>query len=599
MKLIAGITALLSCAQPTRADDMPDLRRLEQAVRDRIDRVAEHTTLETLEQERVDFAGDLVAWCISQAVLSDAEEAHAAGAVAAAVMEQATVTETPAAAAQLFRRLLAALPAHQSPKEFRWTLTTLAVPEVNAFAVGGGFVFVNRPLLSGLLAEPDRGPAALAFVLAHEIGHVVLGHCRRGYQRERIERDIRAGLRLRIDHALLGRVLQTAVNPAGRLVKFLYSRGQEFDADLFALHLCRNAGLDLDQTLDAMRWLIALRHPRILTEPEYVPTEADGADIGVLAYLTASHPSPLRRLRRLRMEIDGTMPPDGNFGLRAWHEPTGSLKALGGTLARERRAVVLVHGIGGSDDSFAVLRAALVAALPTAAVLEFRYLGDGSLAHAAAMLRRELIRLVPDLSRVTFVAHGAGGLVVRAYTEKLAGACAGVLFLGVPHRGCDLRGTRFLVELASFVSALRLGIPDGVSATIREGRGQVERDLHPDSLFLRWLGDGPREEARYHTHAGVFLGRLARHPLQLAVAAAKPAARKLVSERLEIDWIREAVLARIEELRVTAEIAEGDLLVAASSATAISGTAKTWPKTHHLDLKCDEAVVKELVAMLR
>ena len=45
-------------------------------------------------------------------------------------------------------------------------------PELNAFALPGGFIFVMRPLLEFCYWDRDE----LAFVLAHEMGHVIRRH---------------------------------------------------------------------------------------------------------------------------------------------------------------------------------------------------------------------------------------------------------------------------------------------------------------------------------------------------------------------------------------------------------------------------------------
>ena len=51
------------------------------------------------------------------------------------------------------------------------SLPLLTVPDINAFALPGGFVYVNRGLLTYLNSE-----AQLAAVLGHEIGHVTARH---------------------------------------------------------------------------------------------------------------------------------------------------------------------------------------------------------------------------------------------------------------------------------------------------------------------------------------------------------------------------------------------------------------------------------------
>src|SRR5262249_12494825 len=64
------------------------------------------------------------------------------------------------------------LAAAVSQKERHFAFRSLLVPEPNAFALPGGFIFVSRALLRLCQGSPH----ALAFVLGHEMAHVVCGH---------------------------------------------------------------------------------------------------------------------------------------------------------------------------------------------------------------------------------------------------------------------------------------------------------------------------------------------------------------------------------------------------------------------------------------
>ena len=85
-------------------------------------------------------------------------------------------------AAGILRRCRQA-PAHPSVSRIRDQLSTtcpgrafhvyiLSAPEVNAFAVPGGHIFLTAKLVTLFASDPD----ALAFVLAHEMSHVTCGH---------------------------------------------------------------------------------------------------------------------------------------------------------------------------------------------------------------------------------------------------------------------------------------------------------------------------------------------------------------------------------------------------------------------------------------
>ena len=103
--------------------------------------------------------------------------------------------------------------------------------QVNAFAVPGGFVYVNRGLI-----ERTTDFTELAGVLAHEIGHVEERH---GV--EQMERMQRANLGLNVAYILLGRapsgIESAAINIGGSAVFARYSREAENEADAVATPL--------------------------------------------------------------------------------------------------------------------------------------------------------------------------------------------------------------------------------------------------------------------------------------------------------------------------------------------------------------------------
>jgi Zn-dependent protease with chaperone function len=69
------------------------------------------------------------------------------------------------------RRLVAAIPAELRHSEFNYTFEAVNVREINAFALPGGPMFVNRGMLEAAHTEGE-----VAGVMAHEISHVALRH---------------------------------------------------------------------------------------------------------------------------------------------------------------------------------------------------------------------------------------------------------------------------------------------------------------------------------------------------------------------------------------------------------------------------------------
>ena len=133
--------------------------------------------------------------------------------------------------------------ARQSHRSnLQWTFTVLDSPDINAFALPGGYVYITRGIMAYLDSE-----AELAGVVGHEIGHVTARH---GAQRATSQQNAGLGvlaatvLGVVLESAGVGGAAQTASQigqgvAAGRLAS--YSRDQETQADqLGAEYLARN-----------------------------------------------------------------------------------------------------------------------------------------------------------------------------------------------------------------------------------------------------------------------------------------------------------------------------------------------------------------------
>jgi len=69
------------------------------------------------------------------------------------------------------RRLVAAIPPDLRHPEFHYTFDVVNVREINAFALPGGPMFVNRGMIEAAHSEGE-----VAGVMAHELSHVILRH---------------------------------------------------------------------------------------------------------------------------------------------------------------------------------------------------------------------------------------------------------------------------------------------------------------------------------------------------------------------------------------------------------------------------------------
>jgi len=580
-------------------DTAPALKALSGEARKRADRLALQSSLDKVDERAIDLGGNVSAWLIKHLTLTAEEEAEAAGKVHKELLKEhkGRVKEAPRAVRQVFDRLVRTLPPHLKPDAFRFSLTVLDVPEVGAFTCGGGYVYVTQGMLDALLSDLERGTAALGFVLAHELGHSSLGHCRRGYQLQALEMEIKRGIKLSIANDRLKGLLETSITPTGRLVTFLYSREQDYDADLFAFHLCRNAEIDLDAALDALRWLIAARHPGVLNGGATDESKAPW----LLTYYVSTHPDPKRRLKRLLMEQSGEVEDREGLGLFAFDPRTRKLTRCGDrAVPRDKECVIFIHGMHGDDGSFREFLAAVASDRRATGrpLLVFRHPGNGSLVHSGRFLRNEMARVVRSPARASFVCHSAGGLVFRYYTEKLRGEFDRAVLMGTPHTGSLLTPLKFIVDAAEFTADLKMGLPSAITATLTEGRDGLNPDVHPDSLFLRHLGHDTKLARRYHVVYGTFLRRSSAVALRVSFELGKLALKRVIEEKVPSPLLRTTGLRLIDDLKLTDEVLDGDLIVSADSARLEGAGKVTATRLHHQALKTDEDLLGEIAAYL-
>jgi beta-barrel assembly-enhancing protease len=119
-----------------------------------------------------------------------------------------------------------------------WHFYVVDSREVNAFAVPGGFVYVNRGLI-----ERTTSMNQLAGVLGHEIGHVVRRHSVK--QMEKAQTG-NAGLTLLcvLTRYCESQVVGAAVQVGGSALFAKFSRDDEREADAVAIPYLVRAGID-------------------------------------------------------------------------------------------------------------------------------------------------------------------------------------------------------------------------------------------------------------------------------------------------------------------------------------------------------------------
>ncbi len=176
-----------------------------------------------------------------------------------------------------------------------WHFTVLDTPDVNAFALPGGYVYVTRGIMAYMDSEAD-----LAGVIGHEIGHVSARH---GSQRATRQQTAGIGV---IAATLLGVVLESQGLPgaasaasqasqglaAGYVAK--YSRGQESQADKLGAEYLTRLNYDPHNMVDVIKVLESQeRFAADQAKAEGRTPKAGGSD------WLASHPSNEQRLSEI------------------------------------------------------------------------------------------------------------------------------------------------------------------------------------------------------------------------------------------------------------------------------------------------------------
>ncbi len=137
------------------------------------------------------------------------------------------------------RKLLVAM----NEDEGKWVVRVLdtETPTMNAFVMGGKYIYVFTGLLSGVTSDDE-----LAFILSHEIGHSVLKH---NLRREKDATTTLANLADLIG-AIAGEKHAKNLGVVTGALRAGYSQADEEEADAIAVVITRHAGFDPLRGLD-------------------------------------------------------------------------------------------------------------------------------------------------------------------------------------------------------------------------------------------------------------------------------------------------------------------------------------------------------------
>jgi predicted Zn-dependent protease len=171
-----------------------------------------------------------------------------------------------------------------------FTIKVIDSDEINAFALPGGFFYVN----SGLILAADE-EAELAGVMAHEIAHVALRHATRQMTRGNWANI--ASVPLIFVGGGLGYAVRSVAGLALPMTFLQFSRGFEAQADYYGLEYMYKTGYDPQAFISFFE--------KIQAKEKKKP--------GSLAKAFATHPQTPDRISATQKEIAQVLPPRDQY----------------------------------------------------------------------------------------------------------------------------------------------------------------------------------------------------------------------------------------------------------------------------------------------
>ena len=185
-------------------------------------------------------------------------------------------------------RLVAAAPAELKNPAYEYSFTPVNVREINAFALPGGPMFVNRGMFDAAESE-----AEVVGVMAHELSHVLLRHGTANASKAQNPWLQLGQLAGQVGGAVVGGAAGSYIAQGSQFglgtLLLRYSRDYEKQADLLGSQIMAKAGYDPR----------ALAHMFQTIEQESKSAGAEGSPQWM-----SSHPNPGNRTQYINKEAD-------------------------------------------------------------------------------------------------------------------------------------------------------------------------------------------------------------------------------------------------------------------------------------------------------
>lgn len=189
------------------------------------------------------------------------------------------------------------LAANSDWPEIEYHFFIIDSPDINAFALPGGYIYINRGLLSYLTSE-----AQLAGVLAHEIAHVTQHHAVRRRSKQRLGDATAFVASVLTWNSNVGEAikLENAALVSG------YGREMELEADEYGAKFLYKTGYDPEAMMEVLG--VLKDHERFSILKGREAGKAPSTYHGVFS----THPKNDKRLREV-IEQAGQLPPGEDY----------------------------------------------------------------------------------------------------------------------------------------------------------------------------------------------------------------------------------------------------------------------------------------------
>jgi Zn-dependent protease with chaperone function len=205
------------------------------------------------------------------------------------------------------RRLVESIPRQFNQPAFDYRFQIVNASDLNAFALPGGPMYVNRGMI-----EKARNEGEMAGVMAHEISHIALRHATAQATRQSSAKNTLGMLGMILGGAILGGQTGAQIGMLGAAAWMTkYSREYETQADVLGSQIMANAGYN----------------PRDLANVFRTIAE-DGKGRGGPEWLS-SHPDPGNRYEKINREAQFlTIRPYPNADPRAFGRIQERLRSM-------------------------------------------------------------------------------------------------------------------------------------------------------------------------------------------------------------------------------------------------------------------------------